>query len=227
MYSEYTDGYFDVTAGPLSFLWKEAIRTGNVPGKDEIENAKCLTDYRDIILDHENQTVMLKRKGQRIDPGAIAKVYAADEAAKVLKTYGVKNAVINFGGTVVNLGQKRNVGIQRPFAPEGEFCAYLKNVPDGRAVVSSGMYEQFSITNGMRIHHITDVKTGLPSDSGLIGVTLTGDRAEELDALATAVFVMGAEKSVELLKVLDIGALFITDKYEVLVNEKLGSDLVM
>ena len=48
MYSEYTDGYFDVTSGPLSFLWKEAIRTGNVPGKDEIENGDGSITYQHL-----------------------------------------------------------------------------------------------------------------------------------------------------------------------------------
>ena len=77
----------------------------------------------------------------------------------------------------------------------------------------------FSIT--YFIHHITDIRTGKPSDSGLLGVTLVGANAEELDALATAAFIMGAEKSMELLKQRNIEALFITDDKKVYVTENL------
>ena len=80
-------------------------------------------------------------------------------------------------------------------------------------------------SDGQLIHHIADIRTGFPSDSGLIAVTLIGDCAEELDALATAAFIMGAQQSMKLLKLRNIEALFITDKQEIYVTEKLKSEL--
>lgn len=107
-----------------------------------------------------------------------------------------------------------------PFAPNGQSAASIK-VENGKAVVSSGLYEQFCIIDGSFIHHIADIRTGKPSDSGSLGVTLIGDNAEELDALATAAFIMGAEKSIELLKQHNIEALFITGDNKVYVTENL------
>lgn len=226
MYSRLTDGLFDITSRPLSQLWKNAVKCGQLPDESTLNEARKLVNYRDIILDYQKRTVMLKNKGQQIDLGAIAKGYAADEVRNILHAYGIENAVINFGGTVINMGQQRNIGIQKPFAPNGQSAASIK-IGNGKAVVSSGLYEQFCIIDDSFIHHITDIRTGKPSDSGLLGVTLVGDNAEELDVLATAAFIMGAEKSMQLLKQRNIEALFITDDKKVYVTENLREKIRM
>ena len=220
MYSRLTDGLFDITSRPLSQLWKNVVKCGQLPDERTIDEARKPVNYRDIILDYQKRTVMLKNKGQQIDLGAIAKGYAADEVRNILHTYGIENAFINFGGTVINMGQQRNIGIQKPFAPNGQSASSIK-IGNGKAVVSSGLYEQFCIINGRFIHHIADIRTGKPSDSGLLGVTLVGDYAEELDALATAAFIMGAEKSIGLLKQRNIEAMFITGDKKLYVTENL------
>ena len=226
MYSRLTDRLFDITSRPLSQLWKNAVKCGQFPDENTLNEARKLVNYRDIILDYQKRTVMLKNKGQQIDLGAIAKGYAADEVRNILHAYGIENAVINFGGTVINMGQQRNIGIQKPFAPNGQSAASIK-IGNGKAVVSSGLYEQFCIIDDSFIHHITDIRTGKPSDSGLLGVTLVGANAEELDALATAAFIIGAEKSMELLKQRNIEALFITDDKKVYVTENLREKIRM
>ena len=177
IYSRLTDGLFNITSRPLSQLWKNAVKCGQCPNESILDEARKLVNYRDIILDYQKRTVMLKNKGQQIDLGAIAKGYAADEVRNILHAYGIKNAVINFGGTVINMGQQRNIGIQKPFAPNGQSAASIK-IGNGKAVVSSGLYEQFCIIDDSFIHHITDIRTGKPSDSGLLGVSLVGDNAE-------------------------------------------------
>ena len=224
MYSQLSGGCFDITSRPLSQLWKNTMKCGELPDEGGISRIRALVNYKDIILDSERRTVMLRHKGQQLDLGAVAKGYAADEVRNILLTYGIKNAMINFGGTVINLGQTRRIGVQKPFSPNGKSFASI-NIPDGKAVVSSGLYEQFRIINGQLIHHIADIQTGLPSDSGLIALTLIGNCAEELDALATAAFIMGAEQSMKLLKLRNIEALFVTDKQEIYVTEKLKNEL--
>ena len=224
--SRQNDGIFDITSRPLSQLWKSAIKCGQIPDDATIKEAMKLVNYKDIILDCEKHTIMLKNKGQQLDLGAIAKGYAADEVRNILHAYGVKNAVINFGGTIINMGQQRNIGIQAPFAPNGQ-SAFSIMVDSEKAVVSSGLYEQFCIINGRFIHHITDIRTGKPADSELLSVTLVGDKAEELDALATAVFIMGMKKGMEFLKQYNIDALFITHDKKLYFTENLKGKLRM
>ena len=203
-----------------------SVRSGVLPDDNALRHARSLVNCQDIILDSTRQTVMLKQKGQQLDLGGIAKGFAADEIRNILLSYGVRDAVINLGGTVLNMGVPRTVGLQTPFAPNGQFFASLE-LKDGTAAVSSGVYEQCRAVSGRRIHHIADPRSGCPSDSGLLAVTLIGQKAEELDALATAALILGAEKSTELLKQRGIEAVFITDDRKVFVTDHLKKRLRM
>lgn len=224
--SETTGGCFDITSRPLSQCWKNTIKSGRMPDEASLLQAHESVNYQDIILDRKKRTVMLKHKGQQLDLGGIAKGYAADEVRRILQEYDVQNAVINLGGTVINLGSTRTVGLQTPFAPNGEHFAALQ-IGDSTAVVSSGVYEQWGSIDGKRVHHIVDPRTGYPSDSGLTGVTLIGKNAEEQDALATAVLILGAAGSIEMLREREISAVFITDNRQIFVTDDLRGKLNM
>ncbi len=78
MYSQLTGGCFDITSRPLSQLWKNTMKFGSFPDAGDIERMRALVNYRDIVLDNERLTVMLRHKGQQLDLGAVAKGYAAD-----------------------------------------------------------------------------------------------------------------------------------------------------
>ena len=217
--SRLTDGLYDITTRPLSELWKASIRTGTLPQPYLIDRAVALTDYRDILLNAADRSVMLRRHGQQLDLGAIAKGFAADEVRRILLEEGVTQALINLGGTVITIGSDRRIGIQNPFAKTGVSFAYI-DLAD-KAVVTSGLYEQGAVIDGRRCHHIINPKTGKPSDADLTGVTLIGDYAEQLDALSTAVFMMGLQRSMPLLRQLHIEAIFVTKKGEVFTTDGL------
>ena len=223
-YTDLTDGCFDITSRPLSQLWKDAMKSGVLPDDAAIKNACGLVNHQDIVLDSAHCTVMLKHKGQQIDFGGIAKGYAADEVRCILQEYGIRDAMINFGGTVINLGKPRRIGLQTPFAPNGQYFA-SSPVNDGLAAVSSGLYEQYRKIGGRMMHHIADPRTGYPADSGVIAVTLIGQRAEELDALATAAVILGIERSTPTLKERGIEAVFIRSSGEIYVTESLSATL--
>ncbi len=82
IYSEKSKGSFDITVEPLVSLWGIGTDKARIPSKDEISNALKLINYKDVIINEKESTVMLKRKGQAIDLGAIAKGYTADELKK-------------------------------------------------------------------------------------------------------------------------------------------------
>ena len=223
-YAYLTDGCFDITSRPLSQFWKDAMKSGMLPDDAAIQNARSLVNHQDIVLDSAHCTVMLKHKGQQIDLGGIAKGYAADEVRCILQEHGIRDAVINFGGTVINLGVSRRIGLQTPFAPNGQNFASV-SISDGQAVVSSGVYEQCKRIGGKMMHHIADPRTGYPADSGVIAVTLIGQRAEELDVLATSAVILGIEQSAPLLKERGIEAVFIRGSGEIYVTESLSANL--
>ena len=88
------------------------------------------------------------------------------------------------------------IGIQHPRRP-GQILARL-NLAD-RAVVTSGDYERYFERDGIRYHHILDPRSGCPA-RGCQAVTVVGEEAAYADALATAVFVLGPEQGMALLR---------------------------
>ncbi len=218
-FGEMTDGAFDVTAGPIAALWKAALQRGEIPSDEEIWQAMALVDRNDMILDEAAGTVLLRRAGQRIDLGGVAKGYAADGLRKRLRQHGVHRALLNLGGTVAAMGCAQPVGIQDPFRPTGVPMGTL--MLEDRCAVTSGVYERYRQIDGRPYHHIVDPRTGFPAKSGLASVTLIGEDAVRLDALATAAIVLGLEESAALLASQGIEAVFVTDRGRVLITKGL------
>lgn len=223
--SEITEGAFDITMRPLVELWGIKNKNGFIPNEDQIKRIKEFVDYRDIVFDEETCKVGLKKSGQAIDLGGIAKGYAADEARRIISEGQIKNAIINFGGNVVTIGKQQDgkewrIGIQNPNSGTGDFIATL-DLSD-MSVVTSGSNEQFFIKDGIRYHHIINPATGYPADSNLLSVTAVTKDSMEGDALTTALFILGPEKSALLIEQLKIDAVFITEKMEVLVTPGLN-----
>src|SRR5574341_128882 len=93
-----------------------------------------------------------------------------------------------------------------------------KGYASDRAISTSGDYERFTIVNKKRFHHILDPRTGKPSE-GTESVTVIGDQGAVLDPLTTALFVLGPEKGMQLVKDLGYEAIFVDDKGTVLTTE--------
>jgi len=200
-YAELTGGAFDPTVGPLVKIWGINTDHARVPAQSEIDAVLPLIDWRDVSVTDDN-TVMLKRRGMALDLGGIVKGYAADELTKILKAQKVRRAIVDLGGNIFVYGKKKDgspwrVGIKDPNDPEG-VPAIVLNVANS-TIVTSGVYERFFTENGVRYHHILDVKTGYPAASGLLSSTIVCESSMAADALSTSVFVLGKESGMELL----------------------------
>jgi len=173
-------------------------------------------------MDPNKLTVYLPVAGMRLDLGAIAKGYAADEVEKIMVAHKVKSAIIDLGGNVFVYGKKKDgtpwrVGIQNPYSDRGE---YIGLVTGGQmTVVTSGVYERYFIENGKRYHHILDTTTGFPVDNGLISVSIVTESSIDADALSTSVFALGLDKGMKLVESLqDVYAIFIDSNNKVYLS---------
>lgn len=225
-YGKVTNGAFDITTKPLTDLWKKNKIKNTIPPYKQIEDCLKNVNYNDIKLNKIKQSVMLRNKNQEIDLGGIAKGYIIDKIKLILKDNNFNNAIINLGGTVSSIGEYRNIGIRNPFMPinqsgKNDFFATINSINED--IVTSGSYEQYYKLNGEIYHHILNPKTGYPTKTELISVTLVGENGAELDALATGGFILGLEKSIELIKSKNINAIFVLNDGKIYITDDLKS----
>ncbi|MFO8042497.1 MAG: FAD:protein FMN transferase, partial [Alkalispirochaeta sp.] len=196
-------------------LWAIGSGGTSVPPEDEIEAARDAVNYQLLELDADNQSVYLPESGMGVDVGAIAKGYAADEAARILRDAGVEHALLDFGGNILVIGDKPDgtpwrIGVQRPDAERTRYLGIV--TATDRTVVTSGPYERFFVEEGTRYHHILNAETGFPARNGIEQVTIIAERSIDADALSTATYVLGVEEGLALAESLDdVEAVFITE----------------
>ncbi len=222
--SDISDGVFDITIRPLAELWGINKKGSFIPSESEIQKALHLVDYHGIQLDPKLLSAALKNPGQALDLGGIAKGFAADEVKQILVESGVQSALINLGGNVITIGSRPDgqpwqIGIQNPIAPTGQYLGVLSIT--NKTVVTSGSNERFFIKDGIRYHHILDPRTGKPAQNSLLSVTAVCACSTDADALTTALFILGPQKSMPLLNKVKAEAIFVTDDLTVTVTNGL------
>ena len=184
-----SSGAFSITLRPILDAWGfTGTHAYRIPSQDEFARWKSLPGDSSIILGDDGRTIQTSQ-GTRIDLGGIAKGYAADRAAAVMRTNGINTGLINAGGDIIAFGNRTwNIGIKHPRKP-GTFATIpIKN----RAIATSGDYERFFVEDGKRYCHILDPATGLPADN-YISATIVAEHCADADAWATALFVQGIE----------------------------------
>ncbi|MEM9171388.1 MAG: FAD:protein FMN transferase [Pseudomonadota bacterium] len=199
--AQMTDGQFDITYDSVGQYYD--FREGARPDASTIEAELDKIDYRLVELDPMAQTVKFALKGVRINLGGIAKGYAVERAAAVLRDMGIQYASVSAGGDSRLIGDRRGqpwvVGIQDP-RDEKQLAVRLPLQDE--AVSTSGDYERYFDEADVRYHHIISPRTG-DSAREVQSVTIIGPDTTMTDALSTSVFVMGVEAGLALIERMD------------------------
>lgn len=192
-----TNGAFDITYASVGYLYD--YRGRERPDEAHIEAALESIDYEFVELDEASGTIRFARDGVRIDLGGIAKGYAVERGAAILRDAGIESAIVTAGGDSRVIGDRRGkpwiVGIQDP-RKENTVIARLPLADE--AISTSGDYERYFEEDGVRYHHIISPNTGKPA-SLVHSVTIIGPDATMTDGLSTSVFVLGVEKGLALI----------------------------
>lgn len=228
--AEATDGAFDPTVYPLTSAWGFTNGAHRTPSDAEIEAALARVSFHAVHVDAASGAISLE-EGAQLDVGGIAKGFAADRIADELRERNVSGALIDLGGNVTVLGAKPDntpwtVGIADPLDP----ASLAGTLRLAEATIStSGDYQRFFIDDeGIRRHHLIDPKTGYPAESGLSSVSVVARSGARADALSTALFVLGADRAVDLWRATQgdeasaFEAVLITRNGAVLVTEGLS-----
>jgi len=213
--SRITQGAFDITYGAVDRrLWNFDTTMQRLPDKETARQMVRLINYRNIILDPVNTTVLLKEKGMRIGFGGIGKGYAAERAKKVMRQEGATSGVVNASGDLTAWGYQPDgkpwtIGIVNPNAAGQVFS--MLSVTD-MALATSGNYEKYITIDGKRYSHTINPRTGLPI-AGIKSVTILCPNAEIADAMATPVMIMGIRAGLDMINQLkDLEAILIDDE---------------
>ncbi|MEP0860328.1 MAG: FAD:protein FMN transferase [Ignavibacterium sp.] len=216
-----SNGCFDVSLDNLTRAWGFYTDNPYLPSKTEIDSALINSGWNNVKLIGNNS--IIKKKNVGFNFGAIAKGYAVDKAIELLKTLEVQSALVNAGGEIKVIGNDWKVGIQHP-RDERDIVAAVKL--ENNSVATSGDYEQFFEVDGIRYHHILDPKSGYPA-RGLQSVTIINQSNTFADALATAVFVMGKDKGMELIETLyDTEAMIIDEQGKIFYSSGFKKFLI-
>lgn len=217
VYSDMTGGLYDPTVARLTDLWGIGTEAERIPAQTEIDEALAHTGSK--LAQADGHTFGLL-DGAQLDLGGIAKGYAADQCAAILRDAGA-SGLLTLGGNIyavgTNGGEDWRIGIADPDNSAGYLA--VVSVRD-KSVVTSGDYERFFERDGKRYHHIFDPRTGYPADSGLRSVTVIDENSTRADALTTALFVMGLSDGLAFCAQNDIAAVFITADKQIVATDK-------
>lgn len=195
-----TNGAFDITAGPLTKAWGFFSRRGARPDQPEIQRALSAVGSQYLRLDPSSEMVQFTTPGMELNLGAIGKGYALDRCSELLDGAGLSSYLIHGGqSSVLARGSQSGnsgtgnwtIGLGNPAHPGRQLAEIdLFN----QALATSGSRVQSFRQDGRRYGHILDPRTGEPAE-GMITATVIAPSGAMADALSTAFFVLGAERS--------------------------------
>jgi FAD:protein FMN transferase len=194
-FSELSEGNFDITVLPIVKFWEENARRNRIPTEAEISRKLELVDYRNILIEDKN--ISFKKRGMSITLAGVAKGYAVDKAIEALSRGKIRHALVNAGGDIRVIGGKDEnipwkIAIRDP-----------RNKT--RIVTAVELYDQAIATSGTYRRSFDDIinpRVGRPAQ-GVLSSTVIAKTAMDADMLATCMFVLGAEKGIEVIGKLD------------------------
>ena len=190
-----TGGALDPALYPVILAWGFTTGEYRVPPQAELDGLLAAKDTAGIALDAAAGTAQVPA-GTAVSLGAVAKGYAARQAADAMADAGAAYAILSLGGNVQTLGDTRPDGTpwQVAVTDPTDTGSYVGVLSVGQtAVVTSGGYQRYFEQDGETYIHILDPATGLPVDNGLASVTVVTADGARADALSTALFVLGED----------------------------------
>jgi thiamine biosynthesis lipoprotein len=213
VFSRLSGGAFDVTIGPLLSAWRAAVADGRAPEPGDITRARQCVGYDKIELKAPDR-VRLRSACMQVDLGAIGKGFAVDRALAVLAAAGIRNALVNAGGSTI-------AAAGAPPGARGWAAELPGRVNGSRTLLLRDESLSTSSQQPVRLAHdprpfgeILDPERATPLDGRSI-VSVVAPRATVSDALSTTLLLIGAERGARLLGgFTDVAALWIAPSGE-------------
>ncbi len=201
---ERTDGAFDITVSPLMKYWFENNWQVTELDSSKVDSLMSFVGMENVIL--KGQDYIKSDSLTQLDVNAIAQGYSVDVLSRFLESEGVFNYLVEIGGEIRASGAKPNqeawsVGIDRPSEGNLERELAMSVELNDRALATSGNYRKFVEINGQKFGHTLDPRTGYPAKTDVLSATVLAEDCMTADAYATALMVLGYERSRSLIEI--------------------------
>ncbi len=194
-----TDGAFDPTIGILVNAWDFGPE-GNIVKLDSLKIDSLMVSVGLNKVHREGNRIIKENPNTFLDFNAIAKGYGVDVISEFLEQQNIENYIVEIGGEIrtkgINIEKNKpwKVGVEMPHFDGTQSIIRAISVTD-EAMATSGTYRKFKIDkDGNRYSHIIDTKTGYPSKTNLLSISVIASNCMTADAYATAFKAMGIEK---------------------------------
>jgi FAD:protein FMN transferase len=213
-FSKLSDGKFDISIAPLVNLWKAALRGEGTPSQAQQQEVRGCVGYEKIELTPPDR-IRFRSSCLQLDLGAIGKGYAVDRAVEVLHSLGIRNALVNAGGsTIFAMGSPPN---QRAWLvhlrdPSNKIDPQVMLKDES---VSTSEQTAPSLLGNASAGHIIDPDTGMPLKT-VFAVSAVSKTATASDALSTTLLLLGPTKGKAMIKnMADVSAVWISSEAQV------------
>ena len=188
--SKIIGGEYDITIMPLIRLWGFYKQNPILPSLDKIKKVKRLVDYKKIIIDKKRNRVKIE-KNQEIITGSFIKAYAIEKIVEEMKKIGIKDAIVNAGGSSIiainewgiiaeNPEEEREIlrnekGMpikitQNQYADNDEYNDLFEIKIKNKSFSTSNQKNTYILINNEKYGHIISPKTGFPSQNKQVGI---------------------------------------------------------
>jgi FAD:protein FMN transferase len=188
-FSRLSRGRFDITIGPLVELWKRAYAEDTRPSDDEVAAARRCVGFEQIELTAPDR-VRFRSACLRLDLGAIGKGYAVDRAMAILERAGLRNVLIDAGGSSI-AARGTPPGAAGWSVRLGSGRSRTVLLTAGSLSTSQQQLVPFNATPDA-FGEIVDPATAAPA-TGRSAVTVIAPRATVSDALSTTLLLVPRE----------------------------------
>jgi thiamine biosynthesis lipoprotein ApbE len=212
-FSKLSGGKFDISVAPIVNLWKAALSGDPLPSLSQRQQAEDCVGYDKIELTPPDQ-ITFRSSCMQLDLGAIGKGYAVDRAGEVLHSYGIRNALINSGGsTILALGSPPG---QRGWLvhlrdPSHKIDPYVVLKDQS---VSTSEQTAVSLLAPESAGHIIDPTTGRPVETQF-AVSVVTSSGTPSDGLSTTLLLLGPKVGKSLVDGMsNVSAIWLSPKAE-------------
>ncbi|WP_314393369.1 FAD:protein FMN transferase [Leptotrichia shahii] len=187
--SKIIGGEYDIIIMPLIRLWGFYKQNPVLPYFEEIKKAKKLIDYKKIIVDRKRSCIKIG-KNQEIITGSFIKAYAIEKMVNRMREMGIKDAVVNAGGSSIIAIDEWGIIAENP-EDEKEVLRNVNGMPTritkykhsgdkdndlfeikikNMSYSTSNQKNTYLMINNEKYGHIISPKTGFPSQNKQVGV---------------------------------------------------------